>query len=104
VIENMSEFVCDHGESYALFGTGGGEALADEIGVPLLGQVPIEPAVADGGDTGEPVSLRGDGPAARAFRDIANLIITETVPPVRMAECSARIESVTAVSVNKRTA
>lgn len=104
VIENMSEFICDHGESYALFGRGGGEALADEIGVPLLGRIPIEPAVADGGDTGEPVSLKGDGPAARAFRDIATLIITETVPPVQMAGCSARVESVTAVAVNRRTA
>ncbi|NDA78120.1 MAG: hypothetical protein EBY07_10045 [Actinobacteria bacterium] len=104
VIENMSEFVCDHGQSYALFGTGGGEALADEIGVPLLGRIPIEPAVADGGDTGEPVSLAGEGPAAQAFRDIATLIITETVPPVRMAECSARVESATAVTVNRRTA
>ncbi|NDF32487.1 MAG: hypothetical protein EB147_09735, partial [Acidimicrobiia bacterium] len=104
VIENMSEFVCDHGQSYALFGTGGGEALADEIGVPLLGRIPIEPAVADGGDTGEPVSLTGEGPAAQAFRDIATLIITETVPPVRMAECSARVESATAVTVNRRTA
>jgi ATP-binding protein involved in chromosome partitioning len=104
VIENMSEFICDHGESYALFGRGGGEALADEIGVPLLGRIPIEPAVADGGDTGEPVSLTGDGPAARAFRDIATLIITETVPPVQMAGCSARVESVTAVAVNRRTA
>jgi ATP-binding protein involved in chromosome partitioning len=43
VIENMSEFVCDHGESYALFGSGGGAALAADIDVPLLGQVPIEP-------------------------------------------------------------
>ena len=40
VIENMSAFVCDHGESYALFGSGGGEALAAEAGVPLLGQMP----------------------------------------------------------------
>jgi hypothetical protein len=46
----------------------------------------------------------GDGPAARAFRDIANLIITETVPPVQMAGCSARVETVTAVAVNRRTA
>ena len=43
VIENMSAFVCDHGESYALFGAGGGQALADELGVELLGQVPLEP-------------------------------------------------------------
>ena len=46
VIENMSEFVCDHGEHYALFGSGGGAALAAEIDAPLLGQVPLEPEVA----------------------------------------------------------
>ena len=46
VIENMSAFTCEHGTSYALFGEGGGQALADEIGVPLLGQIPLEPRVA----------------------------------------------------------
>ena len=44
VIENMSAFVCDHGESYPLFGEGGGEDLAHEAGVPLLGSIPLEPA------------------------------------------------------------
>ena len=48
--------------SYALFGEGGGEALAHEAGVPLLGQIPIEPSVAAGGDAGEPIALgRGAG-------------------------------------------
>ena len=91
VIENMSAFTCDHGETYALFGTGGGRALADEIGAPLLGQVPLEPAVAAGGDIGVPVALDGVGPAADAFRAIAERIVTETVPPVSMAGCSARM-------------
>jgi ATP-binding protein involved in chromosome partitioning len=91
VIENMSEFTCEHGTSYALFGEGGGQALADEIGSELLGRVPIEPAVAQGGDTGRPVVLDHDGPAAQAFRAIARTIVTETVPPVQMAGCSARL-------------
>ena len=91
VIENMSAFTCDHGETYALFGTGGGQALADEIGAPLLGRVPLEPAVAAGGDIGVPVALDGVGPAADAFRAIAERIVTETVPPVSMAGCSARM-------------
>jgi ATP-binding protein involved in chromosome partitioning len=90
VIENMSAFTCDHGETYALFGTGGGQTLADEVGTELLGTVPIEPSVAAGGDRGEPVSL-GEGPAADAFRAIARLIVEETVPPVSMAGCSARL-------------
>src|SRR5690606_15263213 len=80
VIENMSEFVCDHGESYALFRSGGGEALATEIGVPLLGQVPIEPAVAAGNDAGRPVAIDGTGPAAEAFRGIAERIATDIAP------------------------
>src|SRR6266508_6253489 len=67
VIENMTAFTCDHGTEYALFGTGGGQALADEIGVELLGQVPLEPAVAAAGDAGQPVVLDSDGPAAQAF-------------------------------------
>jgi ATP-binding protein involved in chromosome partitioning len=105
VIENMSAFVCDHGESYALFGEGGGQALADEIGAELLGQVPIEPGVAAGGDSGEPVALAGEGPAADAFRAIALKIVTETVPPVSMAGCSARMmDSVLAALGPKPTA
>ncbi|MBW3627597.1 MAG: Mrp/NBP35 family ATP-binding protein, partial [Actinobacteria bacterium] len=84
VIENMSAFTCDHGQSYALFGTGGGEALASDIGVPLLGQVPLEPAVSTGGDTGAPVAL-GEGPAAEAFHAIAGRIVDEAIPPVDMA-------------------
>ncbi len=92
VIENMSAFTCDHGETYALFGTGGGQALADEIGVPLLGQVPLEPAVAAGGDSGEPVSLAGDGPAAKVFRQIAQLIVSEAVPPAQMSICTNRMD------------
>ncbi len=90
VIENMSAFTCDHGERYALFGEGGGDALAREAGVPLLGSVPLESAVASGGDRGEPVTL-GDGPAATAFRAIADRLVDEAVPPVEMAGCSARM-------------
>ncbi|CAN5145338.1 P-loop NTPase [soil metagenome] len=90
VIENMSSFTCDHGESYALFGQGGGDALAAEIGSPLLGQIPLEPAVGAGGDTGAPVAM-GDGPAAEAFRAIAARIVEEAIPPVDMAGCTARL-------------
>jgi ATP-binding protein involved in chromosome partitioning len=45
VVENMSGFTCDHGESYTLFGEGGGDRLAAEIGAPVLGRIPIQPAV-----------------------------------------------------------
>jgi ATP-binding protein involved in chromosome partitioning len=91
VIENMSAFVCDHGESYALFGEGGGKRLAEKVGVPLLGQVPLDPDVARGGDEGRPVVLAGDGPVALAFREIADRIATEAIPVVEMAGCTARL-------------
>jgi ATP-binding protein involved in chromosome partitioning len=90
VIENMSGFTCEHGETYALFGEGGGERLAQEIGAPLLGQIPLEAAVAAGGDSGTPAVLRGDGPAADAFAALAERI-TEALPPVEMSDCTARL-------------
>jgi ATP-binding protein involved in chromosome partitioning len=90
VIENMSSFTCEHGTSYALFGEGGGAELAADAGVPLLGQVPLEPAVSAGGDAGEPVVL-GEGAAADAFRAIADRIVTEAIPLTEMAGCSARM-------------
>jgi len=96
VIENMSAFTCDHGEEYSLFGSGGGDALAEAIEAPLLGRVPLEPAVAAGGDAGDPVALSGEGAAAGVFRAIADQIIADIAPPpapdgVDMAGCSARL-------------
>jgi ATP-binding protein involved in chromosome partitioning len=101
VIENMSTFECNHGESYPLFGVGGGAALASEIGVELLGQVPIEPTVAAGGDAGEPVSLHGTGKAAAVFVDIARRIHEHSVSLDEMSGCSARVEEA-AVQVSLR--
>ena len=102
VIENMSAFTCDHGQRYELFGSGGGAALAADIDAPLLGQVPLEPAVAAGNDAGRPVAFEGDGAAAVTFRAIASRIVDEIAPPVvaagvDMAGCSARLlDAVTA--------
>ena len=94
VIENMSDFTCEHGESYALFGSGGGQALADEIGVELLGQIPIEPAVANGGDIGEPLVLTATSVAAQTFTAIAQRIIDDTPEIDEMSDCSARADDV----------
>src|SRR3954454_11848194 len=92
VIENMSAFICDHGETYPLFGSGGGQRLAEQIGVPLLGSIPLDPSVASGGDEGSPVALTGlAGPAADAIAAIADRVISETIPPVEMAGCTARL-------------
>lgn len=92
VVENMSVFVAPDGTSHALFGSGGGAALAREIDAPLLATIPIEPAVADGGDTGRPVVLAiPDAPAAVAFQALAALVIDEVLPPIEMGGCTARI-------------
>ena len=102
VIENMSAFTCEHGESYPLFGEGGGQTLADEIGSVLLGQVPIEAAVANGGDTGEPIVLTSTGPAAQAFLAIAANIMNTTVPVAEMGGCTARDPEAVQVAISKR--
>ncbi len=91
VIENMSAFVCDHGQSYSLFGSGGGRRLADQVGVPLLASIPLDPALAAGGDTGEPASLAASGPAADAYAALAERVMTEALPLVEMAGCTARL-------------
>ena len=101
VIENMSFFECDHGTAYPLFGTGGGATLAEEIGVELLGQVPIEATVATGGDTGEPVALHNTGNAAIVFHEIAAKLAAQTVAEEAMSGCSARVEEA-AVQVSLR--
>ena len=61
VIENMSWFTGDDGTRYELFGAGGGQALADDLEVPLLGQIPLVPAVRGGGDDGVPVRVADPG-------------------------------------------
>ena len=90
VIENMTSFVAPDGSEHDLFGSGGGQQLADDVGVPLLGSVPIEAEVSVGGDNGSPAVL-GSSPAADAIRAIAAAIAEEYIPPVEMAGCSARM-------------
>lgn len=73
VIENMSWFRGDDGTCYELFGSGGGEELAEGLGVPLLGRVPLVPALRVGGDEGRPiVVVDPDDEAARVFAEIAD--------------------------------
>jgi ATP-binding protein involved in chromosome partitioning len=75
VIENMSWFTGDDGRRYELFGSGGGAELAAELGVPLLGQVPLVPALRQGGDIGQPVTIADPkGEAAQAFTALAGAI------------------------------
>jgi ATP-binding protein involved in chromosome partitioning len=69
IVENMSYFECPHcGKPTALFGSGGGQRLADELALPLLTQIPIDPRVLEGGDTGRPIVLaQPDSAAAQAL-------------------------------------
>jgi ATP-binding protein involved in chromosome partitioning len=76
VIENMSWFTGDDGTRYDLFGSGGGEALAGELGVPLLGQIPLTRNLRHGGDIGQPVTVADQsGEAAQAFAVLAKEIV-----------------------------
>jgi ATP-binding protein involved in chromosome partitioning len=81
VIENMSWFTGDDGKRYQLFGAGGGEELANRLGVPLIGQIPLVPELRAGADTGSPiVASDPDGEAARVFGRIAETIDVELAP------------------------
>ncbi|MEN3316287.1 MAG: ATP-binding protein involved in chromosome partitioning [Acidimicrobiaceae bacterium] len=92
VVENMSVFTCDHGEEYALFGAGGGAALAADLGVPLLASIPLEPAVSAANDEGRPLSVAApDSGAGAAFAAAAERIATELLPPIDMTGCTARV-------------
>jgi ATP-binding protein involved in chromosome partitioning len=92
VIENMSEFIDSVGVAHALFGTGGGQRLADETGTPLLACLPIAPEVSSGGDEGEPASIAApDSVVGKAFAALATKIVDEVLPPITMDGCSARM-------------
>jgi ATP-binding protein involved in chromosome partitioning len=92
VVENMSAFTCEHGEAYALFGSGGGQDLATALGVPLLGQIPLEPAVSAANDEGKPLSVAApDSGAGAVFATVAERIASELLPPIDMTDCTARV-------------
>ncbi len=78
LVENMSGFICPGcGERHDIFGTGGGRALAEEMGIPFLGDVPLDIAVRAAGDTGQPTALSApDSPAGTAFTAIANRVLS----------------------------
>jgi len=90
VIENMSDFTCEHGTRYALFGSGGGERLARGLGVPLIGSIPLHPDLAAAGDAGTPVA-GGEGEMARIFADLARVVAEEVAPLLETSSCSARL-------------
>ena len=72
IVENMSTFVCpDCGSANNIFDTGGGEHLAGEFDLPLLGRLPLDPSVREPGEVGEPIVLEADDETASAFGSLA---------------------------------
>jgi ATP-binding protein involved in chromosome partitioning len=86
VVENMSAYVCPHcGTRDPVFGEGGGAALAERVGVPLLARIPLVPAIREGGDAGLPIVLADPGhPASLAFLELADRVVARAaeVPAV----------------------
>jgi ATP-binding protein involved in chromosome partitioning len=80
VIENMSTFVCPHcGTTSEIFKHGGGRRTAEQLGVPFLGDIPIDPAIVVGGDAGTPIVVsHPDSAAAKAFVAVAEEIRRQT--------------------------
>jgi len=76
IVENMSFFVCpESGKQYDIFGQGGGGRVAAQYGLPLLGEIPIDPAIRKGGDAGKPAA-RVEGSSAReAFLQLADKVV-----------------------------
>lgn len=76
IVENMSGFICPGcGERHDIFGEGGGKRTAEEHGVELLGQIPIEPGIREGGDTGKPmVATAPDSATGQAFHHLAERV------------------------------
>ena len=98
VIENMSGFTTPDGAHYPIFGSGGGQALAEELSVPLIASVPIDPSVSEGSDAGLPIVLHRSGTkAAQAIVEAADRI-TEILPPLALDNCIGRLSNLAALT------
>ena len=83
VIENMSWFTADDGQRYELFGAGVGKALADKLGVPLVGQIPLVPTLREGSDNGNPVAADLSTEIGAIFSEIARVVEEDLKPSKR---------------------
>ena len=87
VIENMSWFTGDDGKRYEIFGSGGGESLAETLGAPLLGQIPLDPSTREFADAGAPIVLQDpDSEVAQAFVTTAKEIVNLAPPEPRASK------------------
>ena len=90
VVENMSWFTGDDGKRYEIFGSGGGQLLADDLGVPLLARIPLVTALREGGDEGTPITLTDPASeAALAFEALAKAV--ESMGPSRIYKSELKI-------------
>ena len=98
VIENMCPLVCPHcGETTAVFSSGGGREVASDLGLPFLGELPLDPQVVAAGDEGTPTVARDpDSPTSAAYREIARRVSLE------VAKANGRTEGGTAESIEVR--
>lgn len=103
VVENMSAFVSPSGESFEVFGSGGGARLAKRLATNLLAQIPLEPEVTDANSNGVPIVIsegQRHSPAAKALQELAKNIVNEICPPVELAGCTVQIEEL--IQLSKR--
>ena len=79
IIENMSYFISpENQQRVAIFGSGGGKKMSEELGIPLLGQIPIDPKICECGDLGVPITVAyPESPQSEAFRHAAQQIIEQ---------------------------
>jgi ATP-binding protein involved in chromosome partitioning len=78
IVENMSYFVGEDGKRYEIFRHGGGRKLAEAAGVPFLGEIPIDPKVAECGDQGDPIVHKyPDSPVSAAYRTLSQTVVAE---------------------------
>jgi ATP-binding protein involved in chromosome partitioning len=90
VVENMSGFTTPEGERFTIFGEGGGQLLADELDVPLLGKIPLSEELRELADAGTPLTLeRPDSPAAQAIRATARGIVAATPQELAVLQAEA---------------
>jgi ATP-binding protein involved in chromosome partitioning len=94
VIENMAGLACDCGRVHTVFGEGGGQELADDLGVPLIASIPLDPEVVPGGDDGRPVVGTGTGSAAGLALRAAAETVVRLVPPAELETCTGRIAKI----------
>ena len=81
IIENMSWFIGEDKKRYELFGSGGGQLLADELKVPLLAQIPLIEQLREGGDTGRPISaIAPESEVGLIFAQLAKRIAEDMKP------------------------